>query len=465
MKASTVQSDWLPKGGYRLDCSPYLGGAIETEILLENLPVRKDTLGSVTTAIFNGPKFSRTYVDHPDLGVPFLGGSALQQTDLSNLPLLSKKQATSHQLSHLEIKRGMSLITCSGTIGKMAYARPDMEGIWSSQHIMKVVPDEESIPPGYLYSFLSSKFGVPLVVSGTYGSIIQSIEPHHIAGLSVPRFGDALEHEIHELVEDAARCLCEKTAMLEQATSLFFDSLGLKDVSSFEWGQQRHLDLGFSFKGDVAFSLRTLGFSPRVRNLISTIKAGPWRALGEICANGSLVRGSRFSRIDASSEYGTRMIGQRDLFCLRPEGRIVARSVLPGDAFVFDGAILIAAQGTLGEKELYCRAQFITDNWVEFAYSEHVLKVIANESIMPRGCLFAFLRSETAFRMLRSTSSGTKLQDHNYFLLPRLPVPMPPREVHQRVDSIVRSAYEMMHTAVSMEDRAVSLVESAILNR
>ncbi len=75
------------------------------------------------------------------------------------------------------------MITCSGTIGRMTYVRPDMDGIWSSQDVLKVVPNPECIPPGYLYAFLSSRYGVPLVVSGTYGAIIQHIEPEHIADL------------------------------------------------------------------------------------------------------------------------------------------------------------------------------------------------------------------------------------------------------------------------------------------
>ena len=54
----------------------------------------------------------------------------------------------------------------------MTYVRDDMAGMWSSQHIMKVAPDPAQIAPGYLYAFLSSKYGVPLVVSGTYGAII-----------------------------------------------------------------------------------------------------------------------------------------------------------------------------------------------------------------------------------------------------------------------------------------------------
>jgi len=98
----------------------------------------------------------------------------------------------------------MTIISCSGTIGRMAYVREDMAVVWSSQDVMKVVPDAEKIPPGYLYTYLSSKFGVPLVVGGTYGAIIQHIEPEHIADLPVPRLGKKIETMAHELIDEAA---------------------------------------------------------------------------------------------------------------------------------------------------------------------------------------------------------------------------------------------------------------------
>ena len=79
----------------------------------------------------------------------------------------------------------------------MAYARPDMDGMACSEDVLRVVPDPDRILPGYLYAFLSSKFGVPLVVGGTYGAIIQHIEPHHIANLPVPRLGEEIEARAH----------------------------------------------------------------------------------------------------------------------------------------------------------------------------------------------------------------------------------------------------------------------------
>ena len=207
MKTKLVPSAWLEKEGRRLDCGPYLSGSIEAKLLLDQLPVLKQMLRSLTTGhdggIYNGPHFERTYVSSREYGVPFLSSSAMLLADLSRVELLRTRDALSPKLSFLRLRPGMTLISCSGTIGRMVYTRPDMDGFWSSQHIMKIVPDESKILPGYLYAFLASRYGVPMVIGGTYGSVIQSIEPQHICDLPIPRLGSNHEEAAHKLVRSS----------------------------------------------------------------------------------------------------------------------------------------------------------------------------------------------------------------------------------------------------------------------
>lgn len=96
------------------------------------------------------------------------------QADLSNISLISKKAVQKNP--KLIIEEGWTLITRSGTIGRMAYCRSDMAGMACNKDVLRVVADPDKILSGYLYAYLSSKFGVPLVISGTYGAIIQHIE-------------------------------------------------------------------------------------------------------------------------------------------------------------------------------------------------------------------------------------------------------------------------------------------------
>ena len=197
-----VMASWMEDNGRRLDCNPYLSGGFEAKVLLNKLDAKKQRLNEVTERIIHAGRESRKYVTDPEQGVPFLGSTDILAADLSWLPLLSKKQVDKNPL--FTIQEGWTLITRSGTIGRMAYARPDMAGMACSEHVLRVVPDRTKILPGYLYAYLSSRFGVALIVSGTYGSIIQHLEPNHIADLPVPRLGDALEEKIHNLIAEAA---------------------------------------------------------------------------------------------------------------------------------------------------------------------------------------------------------------------------------------------------------------------
>src|SRR5690606_34989194 len=138
----------------------------------------------------------------------------------------SKKQVEANPA--LVLAEGWTLITCSGTIGRMAYARSDMKGMAGSQHFMRVAPDITKITPGYLYAYLSSRFGVPLIISGTYGAIIQHIEPQHIADLPVPRLG-AVEDQAHELIQGAADLRVEAAELLKTAGQMVNDQFGFPE--------------------------------------------------------------------------------------------------------------------------------------------------------------------------------------------------------------------------------------------
>jgi hypothetical protein len=463
MRTKTVSSSLLHEDGRRLDCGPYMSGAPEARFALARLRARKDSLQSVTlngaAGVFNGGRPARAYVTQARDGVPFLGSTDILMGDLSGVPRVARAQATRECAQMLQ--PFWSLITRSGTVGRMAFSRPDMRGMMASEHVLRVAADPERIPPGYLHAYLRSKFGVPLIVSGTYGAIIQHIEPHHIAELPVPRLGKSVEGRADELVIESAQLLTKFQVGVNRATSLLFESVGLQDITAADW----HLlgrDLGFSVTAPSVRSLRALNFTPRFQRLVSAVKATSHKSLGELVKPGTLHRGGRFKRIDAAPEYSYQLVGQRELFWVKPEGRWIARSAVGKDVLVESGTILVAAQGTLGESELYCRAEFIWGPATSLAYSEHLLRVIADEDKIPAGCLYAFMRSETAFRMLRSISTGTKLQDHHRVMLAALPVPVPPSKVQQDVDSLVVEAFEARHKAVALEEQAVALVESAI---
>ncbi|MFJ7278080.1 restriction endonuclease subunit S [Kitasatospora sp. NPDC098663] len=466
-KDNPVRLEWLREQGLRLDAAPYLSGAFEARKLLERLPVAKDRLGDVTAGhdggIFNGPKFSRVYVTDPAHAVPFLGSTDMMEADFTHLPLLSYSKVAK-KFPYLRVEPGTTLISCSGTIGRMAYVRQDMAGIWSSQHVMKVQPDARKVPSGYLNTFLRSRFGVPIVASQAYGAIIQHIEPHHISGLPIPRFDPALEEEIHELVEEAAKLRADFQAGVVGATDDLFRTAGLEELIDLRWHDQPR-DLGFEQRKLTPFTLRALNYQPKARRILDALRDVDHRALGEICVGGQLSRGLRFMRVDGAEDprYSYQLVGQRQAFWLRPEGRWISKAKTSREVLAKDETILVASQGTLGENEVFCRPIFVTGAWLSYAYSEHFLRIRSGDPDIPGAYLFAFFRSEAMFRILRSLSTGGKQQDIHEVLRNQIPVPILAEPDRERIAETVRSAYRKRDEADQKEDRALKLLEQEVL--
>lgn len=460
-----VRYNWLTDQGFRLVASPYLSGAYEARRFLERLTVQTEPLHELTAGydggIYNGPQFRRNYVNDPEYGVPFLTTTDIMEADFTNSPLLQAKDARTSKLAYLEVEPGMTLISCSGTVGRMCYVRPDMAGFWSSQDMLKVVADNGKVLPGYIYAFLTSRFGIPMVTAQASGSMIQHLEPEHIADLPVPRLGSAVEEEIHGCVQAAADLRAQFQAGVNAATRDLFESAGLPELLDLRW-HDRSRDSGFTVQSLSSTTLRAMNLSPRMESIVGQLASVPHRTLGEICEDGYLGSGARFARVDSDPEHGVKLIGQRQGFWVRPEGRWINPAMAPRDIFAADETVMIASQGTLGENEVFCRPVFITGSWLKHVYTQHFLRVVSGMDSFPGGYLFALIRSEPVFRILRSLSVGSKQQDIHEVLRRRIPVPECTPADRERIAETVRQAYRWRDEADELEDRAQELLAAAV---
>lgn len=463
MKVKSIPSSWIFRDGLRLDCNPYMAGALEARIRLEELAYPKQRLADLCKGgiggLVNPGRITRQWVMGPAYGVPFLTSSSILQADLSNLRFIAKRAVRENP--KLLIRQGYTLITRAGSIGRMSYTRPDMDGMACTEDVLRVIPDQERVPPGYLYAFLSSKFGVPLVTSGTYGAIIQHIEPEHIAGLPVPRLGEIIERQIDQFIQFAATLRTDAQALLSRATTLFLQSAGLEDQVPSLWHASGP-ELGFDSHIGLSHSLRASNYAPRVSRLLAKLRSGDYRTLGDICAKGHLGTGARFKRIDCDPEFGVCLIGQRQGFWMKPEGRWISTAHAPKGIFAKDETVMIASSGTLGEHEMYCRSIFITGRRLKHAYTQHFLRVVSGDSDVSGAYLFAFLRSELAFRCLRSMSTGSKQQEIHKDLISVFPVPILQRDIRTEIEALVREASGKRDKADVSEDNAISLIEKTI---
>jgi len=143
-------------------------------------------------------RFARVYVEEGQ-GVPFFGGKQIYELDPTNKKYLSFVHHGKRIKDQLTLEENMVLITCSGTIGKVALVAKHWEGWTANQHIIRVVPFTADIA-GYLYIFLSTEYGCELINHFTYGSVVDEINDHHVCQVLFPLLKDSsIQTEINSL--------------------------------------------------------------------------------------------------------------------------------------------------------------------------------------------------------------------------------------------------------------------------
>ncbi|MFY1877900.1 methylation-associated defense system restriction endonuclease subunit S MAD5 [Achromobacter xylosoxidans] len=453
-QCKAVPSTWLEHNGRRLDCGPYMSGAIEAKELLKKH--RTEPLGSLTAGqnggIFNGPRFPRIYVDDPERGVPFLGSTDILDADLSSISLLSEKQVEGNPA--LVVDEGWTLITCSGTIGRMAYARSDMKGMAGSQHFMRVVPNPEKIKPGYLYAYLSGRFGVPIVVSGTYGAIIQHIEPHHIADLPVPRL-KAIENQAHDLVQQAAKLRVEASELISRQVKVLEEEIAGGPIV-------------WEHKKPQAFSIETKtinGFLSRLDAFhhIGFVGEAEKKArvpLIPISDVADAVRPPIFKRVHVQ-DGGYEFLGGSDVMTMgqKSNERISARTKNIEKFVVKPGQILFQCVGQ--RYGIFGRPTLANRNLIGKAVSEHQIRIIPHDT-RDAGYISIYLATEFGLRFLLKHSSGTSIPVLQEDGARKISIYWPDAEHRHAISKIAEKAWENRALAVELEDEARALVERAI---
>lgn len=461
MKVKSIPSTWLDKDGRRLDCGPYMSGALEAKVLLEALKARKDALRDVTlngmAGIFNGPRFARSYVDDPQYGVPFLGSTDILNADLTSLPRLSKKQVAANP--RLVVRADWTLITCSGTIGRMAYARPDMDGMAGSQHFMRVVPDAEKIPPGYLYAYLSSKFGVPLVVGGTYGAIIQHIEPEHIADVPVPRLGAKTEQKVNELIREAARLRSEASSELAGVEALTLELLGLADIRDASVSR-------YSVNTVAASNLNSRLDAPyhsaAATRALSAVTAArvPNAPLSDVVKR--YFKPPMFKRIWVDGpEYGRQFISGVDAYRYQAESvRFVSFRTPRFEEFLLEeGTVIFQAAGQI--YGLFGQPLYVS-GWLNGVFAADDLYRLVPHTKTDGGFLFALFRTAVGQVLLKRQACGNSIPRIWDPHMRDIRIPWPEQTIRDDIGKRVVAAHEKIERARVSEADGIALVERAI---
>lgn len=148
-------------------------------------------------------RFARVYVEEGQ-GIPFFGGKQLLDLDPIKKKYLSFSKHGTRVQNELRLFKNTTLISRSGTIGKVALVPSHWENMIASEHVIRVDPSNTEIA-GYTYVFLASEYGHELIKRFTYGSAVPEIDAHQVSQVPIPLLKDkSVQTEISRLALEAS---------------------------------------------------------------------------------------------------------------------------------------------------------------------------------------------------------------------------------------------------------------------
>jgi type I restriction enzyme, S subunit len=463
MKLVSASSSELNHGRYRVDASYYASTGVRSESLLlawkrKKAQNRLQSLGDLcgSNGMFVGDWLKRIYVNSPDNGAPYIAGSDILNVDpKSGGKYLSFRHGD--YIKQLSLRKGMILMTCSGSIGNFAYVNEDFLGAVGSPDLLRIVPDDQLILPGYLFCFLNSEYGKSLILKGIYGGVIQHIEIPYVKTIPVPRLDKVVEQKIHDLIEQASYLRVNANALLKQSRERFYrEVLGI-EMSGLNW-KAGHVD---------AFAVGKTSFKTANHRLDAFHYVGyageAVKYLGRTQPMGDLVepyQPNLFKR-PYTKENGIPFLTGVDLYNAYPKPHMyISRKMKGLDSYCTSaGTILVQHAGQ--RYGLFGQPTILLKHLDGTAVTEHLFRIYPKVP-SDRGFVYVWLTTEIGRRLLLKQSFGTSMGLLANESFRAMPIPICSPSLRNTFEFDVQSICEMREKAIGLEDQAQFLLISQI---
>ena len=450
MKTSIENNLILQKYDIRLDASYYLSDGVHSTEMVKKAPAI-NFLKEVVEDVFNGPRFKRCYVKDIDKGVPFMGGASMCDIDLSKLKVISKKNTV--KLNELMLKSNWTLITRSGTIGKVCFTNSSYEGKAASEDIIRVIANQSKIGAGYLHAFLSSSFGYSLLTQGTYGAVIQHIEPHHILDLPVPRINPKKEGKINRMILDSSLLRSEADNLLAEVKRIFDSELIFEKVYKNIFRPSTCLESSLNKRLESTYFInQELCKKSIEKNKYKTIKIKDVVTTKPFNSS----RGKRIYVKDGMKFLSTSDVSQLSTLHVK---KFLSHNTQGLDSMIVKKDwILIASSGQeiLGDS-------FIVDGcYSGCAVNQHSIRLCVDDKKICPNYLYGFLSSNFARRYMRAGLHGSAVLTLAPEYVEEVLIPFLELKKMKKVSSLVKKFREKHEAANYLEFEAISLLEKEI---
>jgi len=450
MKSIVAKNTWFDDSNLRLDASYHLSEGNLYKLHIIKSPLGIGYVSDFSIRIFYGGRAKRNYVLDGNNGVAFLGSSDMLKSDFTNVKFISKIHTIN--LNDSLLKENWILISRSGTVGNTVFTNKDFLNKAASEHIIRVIPNNK-IKSGFLYAYLSSKYGYSLLTQGIFGAVIQHIEPDHIAKIPVPIFSTEKQETIHKFIVQAAELRVRANKMFEEIISQIEDKCIVSSKERYYYVSIKNVLQGDKYTNESRIEADF--YQPQAGSLIKEIKKQDWAFLGDITneIQRSGLRERRFVKtgiplitgqsLNVNKLRGIKMLSQK-----------FTRNIEKNTTKEND--ILISVQGTIGKIE------YSYNNIYQGVFaSEQLTKVSVKRELVHPGYIYAFLKSKLGQIQLQKYKTGSVIEWIIENNIASIVVPIPSDKglnIGNKVDKLTL----MRQDAYNYEATAIQLIETEI---
>jgi type I restriction enzyme S subunit len=405
--------------------------------------------------------FKRIIVDSPEHGIPFITTSGMMEYTPEPEKFLSKE--LTNNLNIYRVEEDWILVSRSGTIGNTVFTSKILTPFAITEDALRVKPYNKD-EVGFLYFFISSDYGKDAIVGKKGGAVIDHIYEEDLMRLQIPVVSHdiilALQKKylsVKELREKANELLHDANELLYAFNNL--PPLNSQDCVSFDRNNEIASRILDSNKIDNSFRFDARFYNPladlAIRNILSHAPA--YEPLEKLTKD--IVMGKRFKRNYVESQFGTPFIGSKNILQIKPELKHLSNSETDfiGDLLLKRDYILIACSGSLGGT--FGKVGFVYKNYEGYAASQHILRVIPDESKVDSGYLYCFLNSDYGYTEIIRYRYGSLIDEIDNENMNEVIIPLCSTQEQKIIGDKVRLAFDKRAEAIRTEDEAQEILK------
>lgn len=444
MRVAVINNSLISKGDIRMEGKFFLNENSLLCMPLERNLSKCVALESIAD-VMNPPVFKRQFCSPTERAVQYF-----QSSDVNLAAEYSSVYVYKPQAERIKaiVHKGDILVTGFGTIGNTRLVSKHQDGVCYANNVARIRTKGEVLN-GYIYAFITSKYGSAQLNKNASGSVVRYIEAPGIKKSLIPIPPASFQQEVDDLIQESARLREEAADALQQAIQQVEDIIPYPSKKNVGCVSSRTILSSHNRRFEANYYISE---GHDIEKYI--YKNFKWKPLGQVCED--ISRPDIFKRFYVQN--GIVFLGGADIFLASPDSKkqlSKTKTTNISSLAIKENTILIPRSGTIGN------VAWAHAGHAQKLASEHVIRLQPND-ILRGGYIYAFLSSSIGKALIQKHIFGSVIQHIEPPHLKLIPIPVIEDSIIDNIHKLVIEYSKKVGKAIENERQAISMIEQEI---